>query len=182
MYPENTQPTENAQPTENIQPVQPPVASQPVDAGPYPPAAPPAPRSRRPLFIVIAAVVALVLIGGVTVAVLRANNVGPFKDSGLAACEAIRDSKNQIAKKNEKVTQADYQKLRKVFADSRYADIRDSGTKFTDLVWQLQGMDTNADGAFGMALAFLGQVMQSYSSLSGACAAHGVVIPPLSMK
>lgn len=170
-----TQP-ETPQPAEPVQP-----GAPQVDASePTPPAAP---RSRRPLFIVIVAVVALALIGGIAVAVLRAGNVGPFKDSGLAACEAIRDRKSQIAKKDEKVTQADYQKLRKVFADSRYADIRDSGTKFTDLIWQFQGMHPESDlGDLGLALAAVGQLMQQYSSLSGACAAHGVVIPPLSAK
>jgi hypothetical protein len=180
MNPENAQP-EPVHPTESTQPE--PVQPQTVGAGPIPTAAPAAPRFPRPLLFALIAVVALVLIGGGTAAVLRGNNVGPFKDSGLAACEAIRADKKQIAKKDgEKFTEADYQKLRKVFSDSRYADIRDSGTKFTDLIWQFQGMDSKSDGALGMALAAVGQLMQTYSSLSGACANHGVVIPPLSTK
>jgi hypothetical protein len=175
MYPENPQPAEP------VQPVQPPIPSQTFDAGPTQPAA----RSRKPLLIAVGAVVALVLIGGVAVAVLRGSNVGPFKDSGLATCEAIRDDKSKASPKKDgdaKVKEAEYRKLRKLFADSRYSDIRDSGTKFVDLVWQFQGVDTNKEGALGMALVMGGQLMQSYSSLSGACANHGVVIPPLAQN
>lgn len=179
-YPENTPPSEpQAYGAGPVQPIPP----QPFGAGPAPAVASPTRRNRKPLLIGVVVALALMLVGGgVAVAGLRSANVGPFKDSGLAMCEAIRDGKNKPANKDQKMTPERYQKLRKPFADSRYADIRDSGTKFVDLVWQLAGTDTNKDGALGMVLMLGGQTMQSYSSLSGACANHGVVIPPLSQN
>lgn len=188
MYPESNQPVEGTQHQRPYPTVQPPQNAAFTPYGPPSelPPTPPAPRSRRPLFILAGIVVAaLVLVGGGTVAVLRANNVGPFKDSGLAACEAIRDSKTKgSSNSNDKMTAAKYREMRKPFADSRYADIRDSGTKFVDLAWQFAGStgqnSNNNDGSLGMALVAVGQLFQSYSSLSGACANHGVTLPPIS--
>lgn len=172
MYPENPQ-------HESVQPVPP----QTFGAGPTPTAAT---RSRKPLLIGVVAAVVIVVAAASAFVTLRAGNVGPFKDSGLAMCETIRDDKGKTTSNdNEKMTEASYLKLRKPFANSRYSDIRDSGTKFVDLVWQFAGATQkggNEDGALGMALVMGGQLMQSYSSLSGACANHGVTIPPLSQN
>jgi hypothetical protein len=76
------------------------------------------------------------------------------------------------------MTESEYLDLRARFANSRYADLRDSGTKFVDLIWQLSGVSDGGE-ALGAILLMGGQLVQAYSSLSGACAAHGVVIPPL---
>jgi len=118
---------------------------------------------------------------------LYVGNIGPLKDSGLSMCESIRDSKNPTgtasatdSSSSAKMTEAQYLELRAKFAKSRYADIRDSGTKFVDLIWQFSG--ATDDDALGALLLVGGQIVQAYSSLSGSCAAHGVVIPPLTEK
>lgn len=124
--------------------------------------------------------VACILVGGGIFAMLYFSNVGPFKDSGLAMCESIRDGQDagSASDSDSPLTEAEYLELRAQFANSRYADIRDAGTRFVDLVWQLSSVDD--DDSLGAALLFAGQIMEAYSALSGACAAHGVVIPPLS--
>lgn len=181
MYPENNEPTQGFQPPPDTGAQAAHDMTRPPHDGPTD--LPAVRSSRRPLLIAAGAVVALLLVGGGTFAVLRAYNVGPLKDSGLATCEAIRDNKNKNKSSGDDKIKADeYLKLRKKFSGSRYDDIRDSGTKFVDLVRQFDGTDKNSDGALGMALVLGGQLVQSYSSLSGACANHGVTIPPLSQN
>lgn len=150
----------------------------------------PDPRARRRrtgLVIGLIAAVVVVLVGVATAGVLMVRNVGPFKDSGVAMCEQIRDAKTNnttvtgSTSSDGKLTLDGYHKLRRQFADSRYADLRDAGTKFIDLAWQLaQSTDSgDSEGALGAVLLMGGQIMQLYSSLAGACANHGVDLPPL---
>jgi hypothetical protein len=63
------------------------------------------------------------------------------------------------------------------FADSGDKAIRSNGTKLIDTAWQAgQISDENAFSV----LALVGPMTESYTGLTGACAAHGVTLPPLS--
>jgi hypothetical protein len=116
--------------------------------------------------------------------VLRFSNVVPVgiplvgKDSGIAACEAIasKGSKTGPAKTAGTTKAEEYRALRDVFANSRYAEIRDPGVRFVDLLRQVEGMGKNA--GLG-ALAFLGPMTESYAALSGGCAEHGYTLPAM---
>jgi hypothetical protein len=193
-----TYPPQQPEPHQPAQPPQWPTAQQtptgyahqqPPVQYPTPPSqsVPQAPK-RRPTGLIIAGAVAVVLVmAGVGVGVFALRGVGPFKDSGVAMCEQMRDSQAKGTQaKIPGSTSSDgkwdidtYHKVRKQFADSRYTDLRDAGTKLIDLAWQLFGMtsNSNSDGALGAALMMGGQIMQDYSSLAGACANHGVDIP-----
>jgi hypothetical protein len=97
------------------------------------------------------------------------------QDSGVAACRAIAEGKAADGSKataGAKMTKIDYQEVRKIFADSGVPEIRDNGTRFIDLSWQLQqSPDTE--------LLISSDMTRAYTGLAGACAAHGYVIPAL---
>jgi hypothetical protein len=138
------------------------------------------PRRNQPVLILVLVAVFLLLMGGAAFGALYVNNVGPLNDSGLAMCESMRDSRKAglPADEGNALTREErYRELRSRFAGSRYADIRDAGTKFVDLAWQLSG--TKDTEALGVGLLLGGQILQSYSAFAGACTAHGVTIPPL---
>lgn len=100
------------------------------------------------------------------------------KDSGIAACEAFRDQGKVAGASAEsptgdKLTEAEYRKLRKVFEDSRHDDIREKGTKLMDVLWQVTQLGDNP----GLeALPFVGQMMDAVSDMQTACANHGVIV------
>ncbi len=135
---------------------------------------------------------AVVLVGsGAAVAVSAATGVGIFKDSGIAACETIRD--NAAAKKasasaapspsvkastDQAAATATYLEWRKAFASSRHDDLRIAGTEVMDLINQLSDAD-DSDANLGLALAMAGQLIQKWGALAGACANHGVTIPKI---
>lgn len=96
------------------------------------------------------------------------------KDTGVAACEAIHNGQAPVKAKGI-MSEADYRKARAVFADSRYPDIRNNGTRLMDLAWQAQGMGSNNLGV----LAVIGAIGDAYSGLAGGCASVGYTIPSL---
>lgn len=112
-------------------------------------------------------------------------NSGPLKDGGITLCEKFRDEMKATPtagkkdpKPAESLSESEYHKLRDMFAGSRYDDIRDAGIKFADLIWQMQKMFDGASDDFGSALVMVGAFYSAYANLSGACGAHGVVLPP----
>jgi hypothetical protein len=165
-----------------------------TSSAPVVPGVPPPPRRRMSALWITLLAGAIVLVGsGAAVAVSAATGVGPvagiFKDSGIAACETIRD--NAAAKKasaaaspsvkastDQAAATATYLAWRKAFAGSRHEDLRVAGTEVMDLINQLSGSDDN-DADLGLALATAGQLIQKWSSLAGACANHGVTIPKI---
>src|SRR5437667_6286082 len=66
----------------------------------------------------------------------------------------------------EKTSRGQYLGIRKQFAQSRYAEIRDPGVRFADELWQIQA--TNGD--YTLALAIGITAFGDYSTLSGGCA------------
>lgn len=135
-------------------------------------------RSPWPLRITLAAMVAVVaILAGLLVQRMNWLPVGvPLigKDTGVAACEAIHNGQAPVKAKGI-MSEADYRKARAVFADSRYPDIRNNGTRLMDLAWQAQGMGTNNLGV----LAVIGAIGDAYSGLAGGCASVGYTIPSL---
>jgi len=69
-------------------------------------------------------------------------------------------------------------RARKLFSDSRYPDLRDSGTKLVDLMAQYDGLSSGGNET-GAVLFMGSQIITAYGSLSGACSAHGVNLPAL---
>lgn len=137
---------------------------------------PPRSRSRRPLFILIGVAVALLVIGGGAVAVLRAANVGPFRDSGLAFCASLADDSPADSSDSADgvITKAEYLRLRGKFTGSRYDDLRETGTAFADNMWRMSGRVNNPSPSMqdledGRALVL------SLRALKSACADHGYV-------
>lgn len=101
-----------------------------------------------------------------------------FKDSGIKACEALRDGKSTFKgdpQKQTPMTEAQYRALRKVFEDSRYDDIRDHGTKLMDVVWQVSQL-TKDDSSSMSLLAYLGPLTTQATGLQSACADQGIIV------
>jgi len=98
-----------------------------------------------------------------------AGNTGakPKPDSGIQACEQLRDNPDATAGKN--FTQQRYNELRQRFAGSRDAAIREHGVKMVDLAWKI--------GTGGGAPESMTLLMGAATELRVACAAHGVVLP-----
>jgi hypothetical protein len=106
-------------------------------------------------------------------------------DSGVQSCKSIAAGRSASPTASAStdaatttMTADQYRTVRAQFSHSRYADLRTAGTHFVDLVWQAAGATDGSDG-LGAALALLGPLVSAYSDLSGACANHGVVLPPL---
>jgi hypothetical protein len=131
--------------------------------------------------ILVSAFIVLAVVGGAGL-VSAGLGLGPLanllKDSGLESCKAMADQKSAGPRNDStsKFTADDYKRVRAQFVGSRYSDIRVSGTHFVDVVWQAQGARSDDLGA---ALMLIGPLVNAYSDLAGACANHGVVLPPL---
>jgi hypothetical protein len=181
------------QPQHYAPPTPPPGYGSPYAQQPWPYQGPPAvvgeagsetpKRSRRGLIIVVVGLVLAAVVGGVlTVVVGPPSLVKQYtpigKDSGVAACEALRD-KTIVSHAQAGESQADgWARARKLFADSRYGDLRDSGTKLVDLMAQYDGLSSDGN-SLGAGLFMGSQIIQAYGTLSGSCSAHGVNIPAL---
>jgi hypothetical protein len=103
------------------------------------------------------------------------------KDSGLALCAEIRDTKGQPSAPPFSGTAKDkstarYHYLRKQFAGSHFTDIRDAGVSLLDTLW-LPPTPSNTDlKAYYKRLA--DKTIAAYDTLAAACAKHGVKLPP----
>lgn len=100
------------------------------------------------------------------------------QDSGVAACQAIAEGKaadGSAVTAGATMSEAEYRKVRAVFADSVHPGIRDNGTKVIDLAWQIQ---QNPDAALLVA----SDLTRAYTGLAGACAEQGYVIPALGAR
>jgi uncharacterized protein HemX len=149
---------------------------QPNSSYPYQPPAQtaPVPPQRTAGWAWAVLAVVLVLAGGVGYWVY---DTRIRTDSGLDACKTIRDGGKiggtKASSDNETMTEDQYRKLRKVFQDSRYDDIKAAGTKLMDVVWQVSqlGPDPGLE-----ALPYLGQLTSAVTDIQGACANHGVIV------
>lgn len=136
-----------------------------------PPAGPP--RGSRPIWIwlVLALAIAVFVGGGWSIydRMIR-------KDSGVSACQAMRDNAAQSKTASEsplKISEAQYKEWRDAFADSRYDEIRLHGTRLMDLVWQLSQPGAS-DGL--NALTYMQPLTEHMSGLQSACADHGIIL------
>lgn len=143
------------------------------DDGQPEPSVPPPPvhKARWPWLVLVVAVLFLASAGWF------AYNRVIKKDSGIAACEAMAGDRQIVdgAKvgAGQKLTEAQYRQVRKVFEDSRYDDIKDHGTKLIDVVWQVSQLGDKP----GMeVLAFVGPLTTELSGLQSACADQGIII------
>ncbi|SCL29755.1 hypothetical protein GA0070624_3944 [Micromonospora rhizosphaerae] len=105
----------------------------------------------------------------------------------MAMCAQIRDTNGQPTGAGTVSTSgsggvdtntAAYRRMRKQFADSRYADIRDAGTAFLDTFWQL-GTNATGSNVVNTTRDLGARLMRAYDALSTACANHGVKIPSM---
>ena len=139
------------------------------------------PRNWTTLLILGALIVAFLVAAGT---IVRHQNVLPASvpvigmDSGVAACKAISEGAQPTgANTGAQVSEDQYRKLRAIFADSRYPDIRDNGVELIDVAWQIQSIPQGEEMS---ALIYIGTFTSSYAGLSGGCAARGYTIPALS--
>lgn len=100
------------------------------------------------------------------------------EDTGVAACKAMAghektESASGSSSSDEKLTRDDYVRMRKVFADSRYADLREHGTKLMDILWQVSQLGADDEA---VAMNYLQPLTEHVSGLQSACADHGVII------
>jgi hypothetical protein len=127
----------------------------------------------------IIAIALLVLLGvGGLVATVLWDRVGP--DTGVAACKAVANpTEGGLIRSDgaETMSEQEYKDVRKLFADSRDENIKEHGTALMDLAWQIQ--NTPEEDQLGAAFAYIGPITQAYTGLSGACAEHGHVLPPM---
>jgi hypothetical protein len=132
------------------------------------------PPRKRAAWPAAALVVAVVVCGGA--AWIAYDRGVILKDSGIEACEAMRDGDKTFAGKtadDKTMTEAEYRKVRAVFEDSRHDDIRDHGTKLMDLAWQISKLGDNP----GLeALPYVGPLTEHMTGLQSACADQGVIV------
>lgn len=141
-------------------------------------------RTPTARMLLIVAVIGAITFGIVGV-ILQRGNVLPAgvpllgKDTGIAACEALAQSAGTPGSDQAPATilsDGDKQKLRGVFEDSRYAEIREPGVRFVDLALQIEAMGPDAGLA---ALPLVGPLTESYAALAGGCGQHGHALPAL---
>ncbi len=134
----------------------------------------PAPARKPSKWPWIALVAALVFAGSGVYFLYDRNMI--LKDSGFAACEAMAKGEKVAGNSGGKLSEADYKKARGVFADSRYDDIRDHGTKLIDVVWQMQQATTGKPEDGFAALAYLQPLSTHMAGLTSACADLGFTV------
>ena len=133
----------------------------------------------------------MVWLGGLIVAVLgtlgvrSANILPPWvplvgMDSGVALCKGIAEQKSVSEASVAKTDLNEIRRVRALFADSRYEDIRIPGVAMMDLSAQfvlMQGGD--AESGLGAGLALVGPMMTANAGLAGGCREHGYEIPAM---
>ncbi len=134
----------------------------------------PVPAPRRPLWPWLAAVAALSLILLTGSGWLLYDRV-LREDSGVAACRALasQDRSGAGGATDDELTRDEYISMRQVFADSRFPDLREHGTKLMDIMWQVSQLGADNEVA---ALAYLQPLTEHISGLQSACADHGVIL------
>lgn len=136
-----------------------------------------------PYFWIIVVVATAVLAG----AGLRMNNVLPAgvplvgMDSGVALCKAIAEQGSVGDAPVAQTDLAEIQRVRALFADSRYDDLRMNGVTMMDLSAQFVTMGAES-GDLGTALALVGPMMTANAGLAGGCREHGFEIPMMGAK
>ncbi|MEU4566932.1 hypothetical protein [Micromonospora sp. NPDC023956] len=98
------------------------------------------------------------------------------EDSGITACKAMAgegDGAKALDDGDDELSEAEYQKLRKQFADSDHEKIREHGTGLVDIVWEVSRMK---EGEEAGALAYLGPMSTHMTGLKTACANEGIQI------
>ncbi len=97
------------------------------------------------------------------------------EDSGVAACKSLAAGaeNGSDSTADDRLTRDEYVRMRKVFADSRYADLREHGTKLMDILWQVTQLGTDDEA---VALTYLQPLTEHVSGLQSACADHGVIL------
>lgn len=131
---------------------------------------------QRSVLLLIAAIGATGIATGVAIAVSPSNFVK--EDSGVTACKTI--SKNMVEKKSsdsKPMTEADYNRIREPFENSKYTDIKVAGTNIVDTVYQA---DTQPDpNNIGGAIILMGTLQGQWGQLQVACSKRGVDVPQL---
>jgi hypothetical protein len=96
------------------------------------------------------------------------------EDSGVAACKSLaaQEKNGSGGAADDKLTRDEYVRMRQVFADSRYADLREHGTKLMDVLWQVTKLGADNEAA----LVYLQPLTEHVSGLQSACADHGVLV------
>jgi hypothetical protein len=126
-------------------------------------------RATRRLMIFCSVVVLLVLVGGAVTLF-----VGHFRaDRGVTECKKVTQLLNGTS---STFSEQNYHALRDPFNASRFDDIRASGTRLADEIWQLVGNGRQPTAA---DLGVVQQIEGTYGDLVTACANHGVTVPPL---
>jgi hypothetical protein len=122
----------------------------------------------------------LVLIIGVTIGFFAYTPRENGADSGIKGCQGIAANaaspKASGSKKTTPMTEEDYRKNRKIYEDSKYADLKAAGTSVIDTVYDMS-QDTGQD--YSGSMADLYTLRDHWASLKRACANHGVTIPSL---
>lgn len=101
-------------------------------------------------------------------------------DTGVTKCEemARNISSNKKLDVSVKMTTEQYEKNRDAFANSRYPDLQDAGTKFVESV-RLMDKLTDEELGNGQGLDVLVAMKRHYDTLRVACSNHGVYVPQL---
>lgn len=135
---------------------------------------------RKPVLIVLLFTVAVAGFG------LRSTNALPAwvplvgMDSGVALCKAITESGKVSDAPVAKTDLGEIRRVRALFADSRYEDIRINGVAMMDLGAQFATMKNGGQEAeLGTALALVGPMMTANAGLAGGCREHGYEIPAM---
>ncbi|MEJ3742297.1 hypothetical protein WEI85_03235 [Actinomycetes bacterium KLBMP 9797] len=173
--PQDTPPPHEA-PHETRHEAPPPQPAGAVPSEAVPPAAAAPKRRMSGVGIALLASAAVVgLVGVATVGIAIYSAVTP--DSGIVACEAIRDEDQASADDDtptlddDELTEEEYRELREQFEDSTHADIREHGTKLVDVVWQVEQLPEGQEVA---ALGFLGPLTEHARGLQAACGRQGI--------
>ena len=95
------------------------------------------------------------------------------EDSGVAMCREMAADSRADAIDPSAMNTNEYQRYRKAFQNSRHSDLRDDGTGFIDLTWQVSTLPDDE------VLTYAGEVFYRYAKLVGSCAAHDVYMPSL---
>lgn len=153
---------------------------QPVVAGSDPALPPPGPLAPPPWRRF-----RLPIVGAAAVVAVLSVSSGVFiyhrfiaTDPGIAMCEALRDDGSITSMGSDRggeYTEAEYRDIRGKIRQSRYENIREHGTKFIDVGWQVTRLSEDP-GPGGGALAYMGTLMEHMSALQSACADQDIII------